>query len=72
MNREQLAKIVQQSNCRVIGWEAVRNEGHRVSLAVLIQAFDNTESAVVCEPSLARKTTRPPDIVLIEDRKSNV
>ncbi len=66
MNREQLAKIVQQSNCRVIGWEAVRNEGHRVSLAVLIQAFDNTESAVVCEPSLARKTTRPPDMVLID------
>jgi len=32
----------------------------------LIQAFDNSESALLVEPSLSRKTNRPPDVVLID------
>jgi superfamily I DNA/RNA helicase len=66
MKVEQLSKVVQRAKCKVIGWEEASNDGHRFTLAVLIQTFDNTESALLCEPSLARKTHRPPDIVLID------
>jgi hypothetical protein len=62
----ELAKVVQAAKCRVIGAEDASNDGHRLTLATLIGAFDNSESALLCEPSLARKTTRPPDIVLID------
>jgi hypothetical protein len=35
-------------------------------LARLIAAFNNSESALLCEPSLARHTLHPPDLVLID------
>src|SRR5436309_1861478 len=66
MTKSDLSKIVQTANCRVIGADDAGNSGHRLTLATLIQAFDNTESVLLCEPSLARKTARPPDIVLID------
>lgn len=66
MTRAELAKVVEAAKCRVIGWEDARNDGHRAVLASLIQAFDDSASALLCEPSLARKTLRPPDIVLID------
>src|ERR1022692_1916720 len=66
MSGAELAKIVEDAHCKVVGWEDAGNEGHRISLAALIRAFDNSESALLCEPSLARKTNRPPDIVLID------
>jgi hypothetical protein len=66
MKIQQLSKIVDRAKCKVVGWEEASNDGHRLALAVLIQTFDNTESAFLCEASLARKTDRPPDIVLID------
>jgi hypothetical protein len=66
MKVEQLSKIVDKAKCKVIGWQEASNDGHRLALGVLIQTFDTTESALLCEPSLARKTHRPPDIVLID------
>ncbi len=32
----------------------------------MLDAFDNTESALLVEPSLSRKSDRPPDLVLID------
>ncbi len=66
MTRTELAKVVQAARCRVVSWEDAGNDGHRMVLARLIEAFNTSESAVLCEPSLARKTTRPPDLVLID------
>lgn len=66
MKRDELVRVVERARCRIIGWEDASNDGHRLALASLIRAFDNSESAVLCEPSLARKTNRPPDIVLID------
>ena len=66
MKRDQLEKIVERAKCRIIGWDEASNDGHRLALATLIEAFNNSETALLCEPSLARKTHRPPDIVLID------
>ncbi len=66
MTKGELARIARDAKCRLIGWEDAGNDGHRLTLATLIEAFDNSESALLCEPSLARKTNRPPDIVLID------
>lgn len=66
MTKAELARIVQAAQCRVVGWEEAGNDGQRLVLATLVRAFDNTESSVLCEPSLARKTVRPPDLVLID------
>jgi hypothetical protein len=66
VKRDELSKIVERAKCKIIGWDEASNDGHRLALATLIQAFDTTESALLCEPSLARKTNRPPDIVLID------
>ncbi len=61
MNGTELAKIVSAARCRVFGWEEAGNDCHRHVLGELIQAFDNSESALLCDPSLARKTLRPPE-----------
>lgn len=63
---EGLARIVEKARCRVIGWEDAGNDGHRAVLVCLTREFDRSDAAVLCEPSLARKTTRPPDVVLID------
>jgi hypothetical protein len=66
VTKGELAKVVEAARCRVIGADDAGNDGHRRTLAVLARAFDHSESALLCEPSLARKTTRPPDVVLID------
>jgi len=66
MTREELSKIVERAKCRVIGWEDARNDGHRLALSVMISTFDSSETAVLCEPSLARKSHRQADLVLID------
>ncbi len=66
MNRAKLEKIAAAARCRVVGWEDAGNDGHRAVLGALIEAFDFSESAILVEPSLARKTRRPPDVVLID------
>jgi hypothetical protein len=66
MNRAELSKRVDRTKCRVFGWQDASNDGHRAVVASVIRSFDNSESAVLIEPSLSRKTNRPPDVVLID------
>lgn len=66
MDAATLAKLVGKANCRVFGWEDAANEPQRSVLAVLIEGFDHKDATILCEPSLARKTTRPPDALLID------
>ncbi len=35
-------------------------------LAAAVRAVNFAESVVLCEPSLAHKTTRPPDLVIVD------
>src|SRR5438270_7975613 len=66
MQAETLSKLVQASRCRVFGHEDAANSPQRAVLAALIRGFDHPDATVLCEPSLARKTTRPPDAVLVD------
>ena len=66
MDAATLAKLVGKAKCRVFGWEDAANEPQRNVLAVLIKGFDHPDATILCEPSLARKTTRPPDALLID------
>ena len=66
MRADELAKLVERARCRVFGHEDAGNDAHRGVLAALIRGFDHPDATVLCEPSLARKTTRPPDAVLID------
>src|SRR5687768_15631939 len=66
MRADALAKVVEEAHCRVFGHEDAGNEAHRAVLAALVRGFDRPEATVLCEPSLARKTTRPPDAVLVD------
>ena len=66
MDAATLAELVGKAKCRVFGWEDAANEPQRNVLAVLPEGFDHTDATILCEPSLARKTTRPPDALLID------
>ena len=66
MNRATLSKRIDRARCQVHGWQDATNDGHRAVVAALIDAFDQSESAVLVEPSLSRRTQRPPDVVLID------
>jgi len=66
MNSMELPKRVERAKCRVFGWQDASNDGHRSVVAAVIDAFDNSESAMLIEPSLSRKTDRPPDLVLVD------
>jgi len=66
MTKAELDRIVAGARCQVNGPDSVRYNGHRLVLGRLIQAFNNSESALLCEPSLARNTLHPPDLVLID------
>ena len=66
MDPEALDRLAHSTRCRVFGHEDAGNAPHRAVLAALIRGFDRAEATVLCEPSLARKTTRPPDCVLVD------
>jgi len=66
MKAEALAKLVRASTCRVFGHEDAGNAPQRTVLAALIRGFDHPDATVLCEPSLARKSNRPPDAVQID------
>src|SRR5688500_17184753 len=66
MQAAALTRLVEKARCRVFGHEDAGNGGHRAVLAALIQGFDHPDATVLCEPSLARRTTRPPDCVLAD------
>lgn len=66
MKAVDLARLVQGSKCRVFGHEDAGNDPQRAVLAALIQGFDRPDATVLCEPSLARKSNRPPDAVVLD------
>ncbi len=66
MKADVLAKLVEKAECRVCGHKDAGNDAQRAVLAALIQGFDHPDAMVLCEPSLARKSTRPPDAVLVD------
>jgi len=66
MNSDRLSRLANSSACRVVGWENAVHDAQRAVLAALVAGFDRPDAAILCEPSLARKTTRPPDVVLID------
>lgn len=66
MQPEALAKLADASRCRVFGHEDAANGPQRAVLAALILGFDRPDATVLCEPSLARNSTRPPDAVLVD------
>ena len=66
MKADDLAKLVRASTCRVFGHEDAGNAPQRAVLAALIRGFDLPDATVLCEPSLARKSNRPPDAVVLD------
>lgn len=66
MHHDGLLQLIQESRCRTFGCDDAGNDAHRAVLAVLIRGFDHQDATVLCEPSLARKSTRPPDVVLVD------
>jgi len=66
MKRTDLANLIRQSSCRVFGAQDASNKAHRSVLAELIRGFDHPDSTILCEPSLAKSTIRPPDVVVVD------
>jgi hypothetical protein len=66
MHNHDLQKLVNTAQCRVFGWEDASNDSHRLILGLLIQGFPSPDATVLCEPSLARTSKRPPDVVLVD------
>ncbi len=66
MKRTDLANLIRQSSCRVLGAEDASNKAHRFVLAELIKGFNRPDSTILCEPSLAKSTIRPPDVVVVD------
>ncbi len=66
MQKSELEALVNSAKCRVFGWEDASNDAHRLVLGLLIKGFNHLDASVLCEPSLARSSKRPPDIVLVD------
>ena len=57
--------------CRIIDAEEARTKTHRQVLLVLAQTFDDEGAVLLCEPSIVRGRSGPPDIAIL-DPKSGV
>lgn len=66
MKPRELANLIRNAACRVLGAEDAGNDAQREVLAALIRGCDQPDSTILCEPSLARNTARPPDVVLVD------
>lgn len=66
MKKAELAKRIDRAKCQVFGWQDASNDGHCRVVAAVIDAFDNSESKMLVEPSLSRNADRPPDLVLVD------
>lgn len=63
MNLEdQLSRL----RCRIIDAEEARTASHRDVLLVMAQTFDRDGVVLLCEPSVVRGHSRPPDIAVID------
>ena len=66
MSPHDLHKLVHAAPCRVFGWEYASNDAHRRILGLLVKGFPSPDTTILCEPSLARSSKRPPDVVLVD------
>lgn len=66
MQKHDLDKLVTNTTCRASGFDHAENDAQRLVLASLVQGFNHPEASILCEPSLARSSKRPPDVVLID------
>lgn len=66
MKQPELLRILRQVRCRVLTPEAAGNDPHRLVLALLAQGMDDPDVTILCEPSLAQSSLRPPDVVAID------
>jgi superfamily I DNA and RNA helicase len=57
--------------CRIIDAEEARTTTHREVLLILAQTFDDEGAVLLCEPSIVRGRSGPPDIAIV-DPKSGV
>lgn len=69
MEHSELLRVLRDAECRCIGIDGYLAPGHRRAVAAVVQAFKNQpETTILCEPSMARSTNRPPDIVVVDWR----
>ncbi len=68
MSPDELKTQLQRAACQVVGWEEAAHDEHRRVLGALAFAFDEPDVTILCEPSLAQSSHRPPDVVLIHPR----
>ena len=66
MKSTTLSDLIAKATCQVYGWEEASNDAQRAVVARLAADFRSPDTLVLCEPSLARSTKRPPDVVLID------
>ncbi|MFO0869195.1 MAG: hypothetical protein U0935_09695 [Pirellulales bacterium] len=66
MQPTELGHLVKSAACRVCGWEDAAQPTQRRVLAQLIRDCKSADCLILCEPSLARSSQRPPDVVLID------
>lgn len=66
MRSVKLDEVIRNATCQVFGWEDASNDAQRIVVARLAESFPSPDTLVLCEPSLARSTKRPPDVVLID------
>jgi len=57
--------------CRIVDAEEARTRTHREVLLILAQTFDEDGAVLMCEPSIVRGRSGPPDIAIL-DPKSGV
>lgn len=68
MNNLDLSKDIANAACRVSCYTEQMNNAEKIVLKSYLEAFgDRKQLTILCEPSLARSTVRPPDFVLVDE-----
>ncbi len=69
LSTAQIRTLLRDCHCRVIGPNDISNRAERNVLAALLQTYRKTpDVTLLCEPSLAHSTHRPPDFVVQHDQ----
>ncbi len=67
MNKLDLSKDIENTECYVIGYTDQMNNAEKLVLKSYLEAFgDRKKLTILCEPSLSQSTIRPPDFVLVD------
>lgn len=68
MNKLDLSKDIANAACHVRCYTEQMNNAEKIVLKSYIEAFGSRKQlTILCEPSLARSTVRPPDFVLVDE-----